>query len=884
MDTELFSFAFNLFLFIGVVIALKDRGQIKELIQKVTHLQKIIDFQTAQIDKLKQAIHEQAPEPSSTNIQAPTEQATVAPPRQIQATEIDQSHKSTISQSITPKPPKRPVKSQFSLPEFNLDSLLKGNGIFWLGALILSIGGVFLAKYSIESGLMPPAVRVVLGALFGCALVAGAELVNRFKTKLNVNTPYISAALASGGVITCFAMVLVSFNHYHFLPANLAFIFLAVIALCATYLALRFGPVLAGIGIIGAYAVPALVSTGSNNIGALLLYVAFVSVSAVWVADYVRQKWLWWQSFVGHCVWFVGAIVLGDKGDFAAVTLFTVATLYFYVLSNLLGWRLNLTMHNPLPIKSLLMARREQVATLITLFLFAIYLMFSPVFSHMVIAALIVTAITFASAYRHSALDTWPYLALCFALIMFINMHHKVDFNDILYPFTGKYLFIQIAALLGMVFSVLMIKRDAVRHAYLLLLVLVPLSLFGVSYISLPVDSDTTLYPVWAFELLLIAAVAALAAAKSSMPLQRVTFLVLANAMLTLCLTMLLSASTLTLAIAAQVASMSYLSWKYKVELPDWLYKVALLVVVARLSVAPWALDYKHETILDIHWTLIVYPIALALVWFAAKYNPSKVLNTWFMGVFIHLCALLVTTETSYLLVGDYPDFDNLSYQEGIVLSLNWLILAGVYYWRSQFTQNLHKLYMIGGSILLGASGLIHVQFSLFESPFIHSQHVGGYVINWLWIQWLAPVLCLYGFIHFKLVKAHFNRFIYVAMTILGFMFINGEIRTLFNDGFINWHLGMEEAELYTYSIVWLLISTTTIFVAQHFNHKHLINIGFIGLAMVILKAFMVDMSNLEGLLRALSFIGLGLCLVGVGWLFQKMQPKSAASVSGKES
>ncbi len=51
-------------------------------------------------------------------------------------------------------------------------------------------------------------------------------------------------------------------------------------------------------------------------------------------------------------------------------------------------------------------------------------------------------------------------------------------------------------------------------------------------------------------------------------------------------------------------------------------------------------------------------------------------------------------------------------------------------------------------------------------------------------------------------------------------------------------------------------------------------NLGFIGLALVILKAFGIDMSHLEGLLRALSFIGLGLSLVGIGWLFQKVQNK----------
>jgi uncharacterized membrane protein len=55
-----------------------------------------------------------------------------------------------------------------------------------------------------------------------------------------------------------------------------------------------------------------------------------------------------------------------------------------------------------------------------------------------------------------------------------------------------------------------------------------------------------------------------------------------------------------------------------------------------------------------------------------------------------------------------------------------------------------------------------------------------------------------------------------------------------------------------------------------------LTNVGFMGLSLVILKAFVIDMSHLEGLLRALSFIGLGICLVGIGWLFQKMQGKPA--------
>ena len=36
-------------------------------------------------------------------------------------------------------------------------------------------------------------------------------------------------------------------------------------------------------------------------------------------------------------------------------------------------------------------------------------------------------------------------------------------------------------------------------------------------------------------------------------------------------------------------------------------------------------------------------------------------------------------------------------------------------------------------------------------------------------------------------------------------------------------------------------------------------------------QAFLIDMSNLEGVLRALSFIGLGAVLIGIGLFYQKI-------------
>ncbi len=42
-------------------------------------------------------------------------------------------------------------------------------------------------------------------------------------------------------------------------------------------------------------------------------------------------------------------------------------------------------------------------------------------------------------------------------------------------------------------------------------------------------------------------------------------------------------------------------------------------------------------------------------------------------------------------------------------------------------------------------------------------------------------------------------------------------------------------------------------------------------IALTILKAFMIDMSTLTGVYRALSFMCLGLVLVAIGWLYQRI-------------
>jgi uncharacterized membrane protein len=50
---------------------------------------------------------------------------------------------------------------------------------------------------------------------------------------------------------------------------------------------------------------------------------------------------------------------------------------------------------------------------------------------------------------------------------------------------------------------------------------------------------------------------------------------------------------------------------------------------------------------------------------------------------------------------------------------------------------------------------------------------------------------------------------------------------------------------------------------------------GMALLGLVIAKIFLVDMAGLQGLWRVAAFMGLGLALLGLAWMYRKAQPSA---------
>ena len=78
--------------------------------------------------------------------------------------------------------------------------------------------------------------------------------------------------------------------------------------------------------------------------------------------------------------------------------------------------------------------------------------------------------------------------------------------------------------------------------------------------------------------------------------------------------------------------------------------------------------------------------------------------------------------------------------------------------------------------------------------------------------------------------------------------------------------------EGYTYSLVWMIYAVGLLFLGLKRANEQIRLAGFAVLSIVVLKVFLSDMSNLEGLARAMSFMGLGAALIGTGYLYQKMK------------
>ncbi|WP_307116541.1 DUF2339 domain-containing protein [Sphingomonas kyeonggiensis] len=221
--------------------------------------------------------------------------------------------------------PARPhIPEPRAMPEFSLETLIGGRLPIWIGGAALVLAGFFLVRYSIESGLLGPSTRTLLAALFGVALIAGSEATRRLPA--TADDPRVAQALAGAGIASLYGTLYMAAALYHLITPLTAFLLVLVVTGGALALALRHGPPTAVMALVGGFAAPLVAGFDAAGIGPLLVYLALFTAALFGLAIHRGWAWLALAACVSGFAWinFLIAMLVAREGDLSAVGAFTM--------------------------------------------------------------------------------------------------------------------------------------------------------------------------------------------------------------------------------------------------------------------------------------------------------------------------------------------------------------------------------------------------------------------------------------------------------------------------------------------------------------------------------------------------------------------------------
>jgi len=184
-----------------------------------------------------------------------------------------------------PAPPTRSTIFQLDFGRDDLEDLVGGRVLAWVGGLAVLLGIVFLFALAISNGWIGETARVAIGAAGSAGLLALGVWLHERKARTD-------AALASvaTGISGLFITITVAAQVYELLPQLIAVVFAVGVGAVATALALRWeSRGIAVLGILGALAAPVLTGVAGDGGTMVILFVALASAAGV----LLWQRWDW---------------------------------------------------------------------------------------------------------------------------------------------------------------------------------------------------------------------------------------------------------------------------------------------------------------------------------------------------------------------------------------------------------------------------------------------------------------------------------------------------------------------------------------------------------------------------------------------------------------
>jgi uncharacterized membrane protein len=764
--------------------------------------------------------------------------------------------------------------------------------VVWVGGVALALGGIFLVRYTIQQGLIGPGVRIALGALLALALVAAGEWARR-KENLSglpgLPSAHIPSVLTAAGTTVAYATVYAAYALYGFLPPAVAFVLLGVVALLTLAAALLHGPALAGLGVVGAFVAPMLIASTNPDYWSLYVYIAVVTGAAFALAR--ARLWLWLA---------VTAIAFSAAWTLPGMGYSSVEALGAHVFNALAGFALAAVflvcglLYGP-PAKPGEVDRLSSFALAVYLLVAALLVLASRHDPVALIAFVFLTAATAAVAWRtEAATGAVPVAALLAAAVM---AHWAVN--------------VTIDALIAPGGLVAPTAPEPVRYDYGWHLALAAAwsALFGVAGFAAQGRSPRALAPMlwsaagvfvplamlvalyyritgldrslpFAGLALLLAAIFALATETLTQRERRpglmaaeAMFATGALAALALALTLALEKGWLTIGLALMVPGAAWIAEKRPLPWLRWLAAIMVAIVVARIADEPRIVGTDLGTTPIFNWLLYGYGVPALSFWVAgwllrrrADDLPARMVDA---GAILFTVLLVVLQIRHYVTGGDIYQPVNDIMEAAIDVNAGLALTIGLERVRGRTGSIVHNV----GALLLAALTLLAIVFELAgvaSLDFARTQ-VTGLFFNSILLGYgmpavLAIVLALIARttrpLPYRVVAA-------ITAVTLALFYLTLEVRRLFHGPVLGGPTS--DAEQYCYSTVWLLFGIALLAVGFVLRSQPARFLALGVVALTIAKVFIIDTASIGGIYRALSVIGLGVVLLGIGWLYQRL-------------
>ena len=788
----------------------------------------------------------------------------------------------------------------------------------WLGGLALALGAVFMVKHSIDQGYLTPAVRILFATLMSGALMAGGEWMRRRDVLADIGGvpgAYIPGALTAAGVVAAFATVYAAYALYHFIGPLSAFILLALVALGALAASIIHGPGLAAMGLAGAYVTPALVSTGHPNAWTLFTYLLFVS-AANFIAAQMRG-WLWLAisavvaSTAWGLIWYIGPWTPKDALPMSIyITVLLALALPFlkqqepdltpqqkqslFAAVEFADWPVSLALGSISLLSVILLRETDYSGLSIGVFTITLGLFFLSAWRWLSLGFLCVLgAILFGLTYLGWHI---PYVTNVFGDItgLWSTRPVRLPADALLQPqniaVTPPEIiaFLTFGALFASAFAIigfLLVRRHKGEPLFALVSTLVPLAAFIYAYWRVTYFDSSLSFGLLGLGLAVAAIFATDRLDKESSGEQGIgrrfevsagIYATAAVAAFALAVTIVLDKGWLTIALATMTPALALIARQRNMAVLGYLAGALAAIVAARLFYEPHIVGNLRGSLPIFNWLLYAYGApALALALAASIFRKDR--DDW-VPDFLEAAAILFGTVLIFLQIRHLLHDGNIYsarfdlVENGLQTSV-WVALSlamhklhkGSGRWVPEIAANLLGLVGMGSALL----GLL-----LFNNPLFTGDRVGqGAVFNDLLLGYLLPAflfLLLFWNISGER-RSYYVRAVGGGAFALIFTYLSLELRTQFHNGHLSLTRTTSDPEWYAYSALWLVFGLVLLGVGIFLRQQQirLASLALIGL--VIVKVFLSDMAHLTGIWRALSFIGLGLALVGVGALYQRI-------------